>query len=479
MSIPRRRALVGFFRAFDLLCIATCFTIVYFFVSHPTDFLPPHQILATKVRMVNLLYFFAFAITCHIILTSFGLYRSRRLSDKRSEAMDVFWAVATVTLALYIEALFFRIEIIDLSFSVIFFFLCFITMILTRLPLRYLLGQIRKRGRNLRRILFVGMNFRSLRLAERIAVTPELGYKIIGFADNQWQAITNSDKMEFPLVSDLNGLPHFLRDQVVDEVVLALPVKSHYEISSQIISLCEDQGIIVRYLSDIFDAKLAKSRNGNFADFPMTKLYTGSMRGWTVSIKRGLDIFLSLTLIMLFFPLLLSVALAIKISSGGRILFVQERVGLNKRRFKLYKFRTMIPDAENRQSDLEDLNEAEGPVFKITDDPRITSIGKLLRKTSIDELPQLINVLKGDMSLVGPRPLPVRDWTKFTEDRHRRRFSVRPGMTCLWQINGRSSVSFDKWMDLDMEYIDRWSLAFDFRILLKTIPAVFKGLGAY
>jgi lipopolysaccharide/colanic/teichoic acid biosynthesis glycosyltransferase len=171
-------------------------------------------------------------------------------------------------------------------------------------------------------------------------------------------------------------------------------------------------------------------------------------------------------------------AVFIKIDSPGPTFFIQERVGLNKRTFRLYKFRTMLRNAEKMQAKLENANEVSGPVFKIKDDPRITRIGKYLRKTSIDELPQLINVLKGDMSLVGPRPLPVRDYNGFDQDWQRRRFSIRPGITCLWQINGRSNVSFEKWMKLDMEYIDKWSLVLDFKILFKTIPAVLRGLGA-
>jgi lipopolysaccharide/colanic/teichoic acid biosynthesis glycosyltransferase len=160
------------------------------------------------------------------------------------------------------------------------------------------------------------------------------------------------------------------------------------------------------------------------------------------------------------------------------VFFIQERVGLNKKRFHLYKFRTMVADAEERQREIEHLNEASGPVFKIRSDPRLTPAGKFLRKTSIDELPQLFNVLKGDMSLVGPRPLPVRDYQGFDQDWQRRRFSVRPGITCLWQINGRSSIPFEKWMELDMQYIDQWSLWMDFKILAKTIPVVLKGTGA-
>jgi lipopolysaccharide/colanic/teichoic acid biosynthesis glycosyltransferase len=181
---------------------------------------------------------------------------------------------------------------------------------------------------------------------------------------------------------------------------------------------------------------------------------------------------------LLLSPIFVLTAVLIKITSPGPVFFVQERVGLNKRRIGVYKFRTMVPGAEKKQAELESLNEAGGPVFKIKNDPRITPFGKILRKTSIDELPQLFNVLKGDMSLVGPRPLPVRDYEGFDKDWHRRRFSVRPGITCLWQINGRSDTSFEKWMELDMEYIDNWSLWLDLKILAGTIPAVLKGSGA-
>jgi lipopolysaccharide/colanic/teichoic acid biosynthesis glycosyltransferase len=187
---------------------------------------------------------------------------------------------------------------------------------------------------------------------------------------------------------------------------------------------------------------------------------------------------ISLSCIILFAPILLITAGLIKLTSPGPIFFVQKRMGLNKRLISVYKFRTMVQNAEQKQAELEHLNEVGGPVFKIKNDPRVTRIGKFLRKTSIDELPQLLNVLKGDMSLVGPRPLPVRDYRGFNRDWQRRRFSIRPGITCLWQINGRSSVSFERWMELDLEYIDRWSVWLDLQILIRTIPAVLKGSGA-
>jgi exopolysaccharide biosynthesis polyprenyl glycosylphosphotransferase len=217
---------------------------------------------------------------------------------------------------------------------------------------------------------------------------------------------------------------------------------------------------------------------GHFDEAAVITVSTGAMQGLPIFLKRALDFALSLILLIILLPLFLVIAILIKLTSPGPVFFIHDRVGLNKRRFPLIKFRTMIPDAEEKMAELEERNEVSGPVFKIKNDPRITKVGKFLRKTSIDELPQLINVLRGDMSLVGPRPLPVRDYNGFDEDWHRRRFSVRPGITCLWQVNGRSNVSFDHWMQLDMEYIDHWSLWLDLKILFQTVPAVLKGSGA-
>jgi lipopolysaccharide/colanic/teichoic acid biosynthesis glycosyltransferase len=195
-------------------------------------------------------------------------------------------------------------------------------------------------------------------------------------------------------------------------------------------------------------------------------------------VKRLMDIVISLAGIIWFAPVFLIIGALIRLTSRGPVYFVQKRLGLNKRLISVYKFRTMVLDAEETQVDLEHLNEVTGPVFKIKNDPRITSVGRFLRKTSIDELPQLFNVLKGDMSLVGPRPLPLRDYQGFDKDWQRRRFSIRPGITCLWQISGRSSIHFDRWMELDMEYIDRWSVWLDLQILIRTVPAVLRGSGA-
>jgi exopolysaccharide biosynthesis polyprenyl glycosylphosphotransferase len=204
----------------------------------------------------------------------------------------------------------------------------------------------------------------------------------------------------------------------------------------------------------------------------------GSAEALPALVKRICDFVLSALLLIVLAPFLLVVAVLVKLTSPGPVLFNQTRIGLNKRQFRIYKFRTMIVEAEKMQNELLSRNEMAGPVFKITDDPRVTPLGKMLRKSSIDELPQLFNVLKGDMSLVGPRAMSLRDYRLFDQDWHRRRFSVKPGITCTWQINGRNSVPFEKWMELDMQYIDKWSLWLDFKILARTLPAVLRGNGA-
>ena len=215
-----------------------------------------------------------------------------------------------------------------------------------------------------------------------------------------------------------------------------------------------------------------------FGQNELISIHPHAISAANARVKRVIDIAFSGVLLCLLLPLFVLVAIVIKLASAGPVFFTQERLGLNKKVIRILKFRTMVQGAEDQQAELEDLNEASGPVFKIKDDPRITPVGRFLRRTSIDELPQLINVLMGEMSLVGPRPLPVRDYKGFSKDWHRRRFSVQPGISGLWQVAGRSNLPFEQWMELDLQYINEWSLYLDFKVLLKTIPAVMRGTGA-
>jgi exopolysaccharide biosynthesis polyprenyl glycosylphosphotransferase len=474
----QRKLLLAAFKLFDLLVMASMFVLAVAVVYLQNNSITFHEFLHMRFKVENYLLFSGFILIWHLIFSGFGFYRSRRLSATKTEIKDLLKAITLGTLIILFCAWIFKISIVTPTFLIIFWVGACIATIASRLVLRRVLQWIRLRGRNLRHLLIVGTNERARNFARKIESKPELGYRFVGFVDDKWKGNGDLEKHGWQLVSNLKNFNTYIRDNIVDEVVIALPMKSLYQEASQIFTACEEQGIIVRNLSDIFNSKLARSRTEYFEDEQLISHYTGAMRGWQVTVKRLVDIVISGALLVILSPLALLTAIAIKIDSPGPVYFVQERVGLNKRRFRLYKFRTMEDGADKLQGELEVLNEASGPVFKIMKDPRITRFGKFLRRTSIDEFPQLINVIKGDMSLVGPRPLPVRDYNGFNQDWHRRRFSVRPGITCLWQVNGRSSIPFEKWMELDMEYIDRWSLYLDFAILAKTIPAVFKGSGA-
>ncbi|MBI2946335.1 MAG: sugar transferase [Verrucomicrobia bacterium] len=245
------------------------------------------------------------------------------------------------------------------------------------------------------------------------------------------------------------------------------------------IQACELEGVEAWLLADFFNTQLSQTLLDDLHGRPMLIFRSTPEHSWPAFVKEAFDIAAAFILLVLLLPLFLVAMLLIKLGSPGPVLFRQQRSGLNGRPFTMLKFRSMVSDAEQRRHELEALNEMDGPVFKVTDDPRVTPIGRFLRRHSIDELPQLINVLRGEMSLVGPRPLPVNEVERFDDFAHRRRLSVKPGMTCLWQVSGRNNVKdFKDWVRLDLEYIDNWSLWLDFKILVRTIPVVFSGTGA-
>ena len=478
MTTFRRQILNKAFVLFDPGILAVSFAVAAARIWHLTAFSSFTSFISMKVKLLNILLFLGLFYSWHVIFSAFGLYRSRRLEDRKQEAVDVLKATSVAVIALGFVAAIFRLQMITLTFIVVFWVVGSSLILFCRSILRLLLRQARMHGRNSRQMLIVGTNARAAEFAHTIAGKPELGYHLIGFVDEEWPGAREFRSNGTAIVSDLEHFSDFLRERIVDEVTIALPMKSFYAQSARIVATCREQGVIVRVLTSIFDFQPERA-NGRLPDEMAAATFGSSvLEGWPLVFKRLLDILVSTALLILLAPVFLIVAVLIKFDSPGLVFFVQERVGLNKRKFQMYKFRTMVADAEQRQAQIESLNEADGPIFKIKNDPRLTRFGKFLRKSSIDELPQLLNVLKGDMSLVGPRPLNVRDYNGLDEDWLRRRFSVRPGITCLWQINGRSLVSFQEWMRLDMRYIDHWSLRLDLEILAKTIPAVLKGLGA-
>lgn len=340
----------------------------------------------------------------------------------------------------------------------------------------------RHRGRQPRPLsnaIIVGTNARSFSLAQKILENPRLNVNLLGFVDEKTRA---SDKPSFELfdlniLGELEGLKKILEQNVVDQVFITLPIRSYYSQIHQIIELCETIGIEANILPDLFPldkAKLSVNKldgisHISYRSFPANK--------WKGTLKRAIDIAFSATSLMFVAPIFLCILLLIRITSKGPVFFKQTRVGYHNRVFTMFKFRSMVEDAEGLRNDLVPLNEMDGPVFKVREDPRITPIGRILRKLSLDELPQLINTLKGDMSIVGPRPAIPEEVGQY-DAWQRRRQSMKPGITCFWQVLGRNEISFSEWMKLDLKYVDNWSFKLDLRLMLKTIPAIWRGHGA-
>lgn len=477
MNPSRRQFLNHSAKIFDLCVLVCSFVLASVAYLLPKD-LTLTGLMALRVTLGNCLLFAVLLFTWHNLFILCGLYVSKRMTGRRAEMLEVCKATVLAAALLVISAKLFHMRIVTFSFVLVFWLSCACLMVFGRLAARSLLLALRRRGKNGRFMLIVGTNERAIEFARRITERPELGYQIAGFVDDDWAGIPKFEATGYTRCCAFAALADFLRNNVVDEAAIYLPLRSYYEHAAQLVSLCEHHGIVIRFDTQVFNLRVSNSRAQDLDENVQAITAPGSGDVLPALAKRAMDYVLSLLLLICFAPLLAIVAMLIKLTSRGPVLFRQTRVGLNKRQFSIYKFRTMIANAEQVQDQLLSMNEMSGPVFKIQNDPRITPLGNVLRKTSIDELPQLFNVLVGDMSLVGPRAMSLRDYKLFDQDWQRRRFSVKPGITCLWQVNGRNSIPFEQWMELDMQYIDKWSLWLDLKILAQTVPAVLRGTGA-
>jgi len=469
----RRSLLLNLYKLSDIFILIVSLLFAWFITDH-TKAITLDHLLSLHIRLADEIMLLIIVFLWGAVLHSCRLYKSRRLDGRIQEWKDIIKATTMGTAVILLSGQIFSVKVLTGQFLSVFWLSSTILTISFRTILRYSLNQLRIYGRNLRYILMVGANQNACYFARKIQEHKEWGYRILGYVDDHIHCPGESIK----LLGNFEDFSTILRNQVVDEVVIALPIDSQYEHIQQIIKKAEEQGIIIRYISQLFDTKFTTLKTGTFAGFWILTAASKPYSYGRYLLKRTMDLILGFALIILTFPLAVVAAFAIKLTSPGPIFFTQERVGYNKRIFRLYKFRTMVMGAEKEQEKLKNLNEMDGPVFKIQNDPRITNVGRWLRRMSIDELPQLFNVLKGDMSLVGPRPLPIRDYNGFTQDWQRKRFSIPPGITCTWQISGRNDISFEDWMKLDMEYIDNWSFIGDLKILFKTIPVVISSRGA-
>ena len=434
--------------------------------------------LSNRIKVANAILGVLVILSWYAAFAAQGLYASHRLRTRLKELLEIGRAVIICSISLLVAADIGHWPTIKLRTIAGFGLVSFMLVSGMRMTLRYNLRRIRERGHNVKSLVIVGGGSRARAFACHITRRHDLGYKILGYVDSDAE-YANRTIEGARYLGAIEDLPWLMSTEIIDEVAIALPIKSHYSEIERAVGLLEEQGITAHVLSDLFPQKLARAHSVDFDGMPIVTLGSVPPFSWRTEAKRLMDLSVSVLMLIVSAPVLLLAAIAIRLDSNGPIFFIQERVGFNKRRFRMIKFRTMATDAEARMRDIEHLNEKQGtPIFKIKNDPRITRVGRWLRKTSIDELPQLINVLMGDMSIVGPRPLSVRDATRMEEAWQKRRFSVKPGLTCLWQVSGRSNLSFEQWMQLDLDYIDHWSLKLDASILLRTIPAIVLARGA-
>jgi exopolysaccharide biosynthesis polyprenyl glycosylphosphotransferase len=355
---------------------------------------------------------------------------------------------------------------------VTFFAIAWGLLVLIRFAIRAVLRAMGRTGRRARYYAVVGTGRRAQQLVEAIR-THEWGLHLAGWIVEDSRSVPPGAR---PVLGSVGGMAQVLEEHVLDEVVFAVPRERMPRMEEAILT-CEELGVPVRLPLDVVSQGRTRMTIGEVAGVPMLRFSRAPSDHLALAVKRAFDVVASALALLVLAPLLAATAIAIKLDSQGPVFFRQRRVGLNGRTFQILKFRSMYVDAETRLEQLRARNEMSGPVFKMADDPRVTRVGRLIRKASLDEFPQFWNVLQGDMSVVGPRPpLPaeVRQYRQW----QRRRLSVKPGITCIWQVSGRNQIDFDRWMELDLEYIDDWSLWRDLHICLRTIPAVLTARGA-
>ncbi len=402
-----------------------------------------------------------------------GVYGARRRQGWVDEVTGVM-SGALLGVAIMIVAVFYfrpfgysRLVFVYAGFVIVLF------LSLARAGGRLWQGHRRRQGIGLRRVLVVGGGPLGVMIVQNVVAQPELGFQIVGIVDDTARPALG--RIQYVgRCADVAGL---VAKHKVDEVFIALPSASHRQITELLIA-CDRQNVRFRIVPDFYELSLNQVDVTEINGIPLIGLRPVSLQGSGHLSKRALDLVLGSLALAILSPLMLVVSLAIKLDSSGPVLVRQIRIGRQGREFKCFKFRSMRDKADQELRNLLDRNEASGPIFKMRNDPRRTRVGRWIRRFSIDEVPQLFNVLKGDMSLIGPRPPLAFEVEKY-QDWHRRRLEVAPGMTGLWQVSGRSELPFDEMALLDIWYIDNWSLSLDFKILLRTVPAVVFGYGAY
>ncbi|MBU3759730.1 MAG: sugar transferase [Candidatus Omnitrophica bacterium] len=468
--------LTRFLAVCDLAVILGCFFLGYFIRNQPyvINYIGDVSRTYSLETYYPILPYWVLFWLLALLLS--GAYRPLQTRKIYSVLIPVLKAAVLATLLFGSLSYLLKIQHVSRSLISIICAMTWLGITVQRWIIFKAVRELYKKGFNTRVLLIVGTGPRALEFVTLIDKNPEWGLKIAGLVDDEKNRV-GTEILSHRVLGTLADIPLLLENVVVDELVFIVPRSWLGRIEDSVL-YAEQLGKKVSIAVDLFNMRFARALQRNIEKFPFLTFETTSNVVWQLFVKRLLDILFSLIGIAALSPLMLVTAVLIRSSSGGPILFRQTRCGLNGRLFTVYKFRTMVLDAEDRLESLRKQNEMSGPAFKMSNDPRLIKHGKWLRKFSIDELPQLFNILEGNMSFVGPRP-PIPSEVKKYEPWQRRRLSLRPGLTCLWQVQGRSKIiRFEDWMKLDLEYIDTWSLGLDLKLFLKTIPIVILGIGA-
>jgi len=462
--IKERKQIINNFLAFIDVVIAWITLFIIYTVRNGE-----YLIIKDKSSLFPFLLIFIIWFTLSKILRLSELHRSRPYSVVLFNCIvqSVFGTLLFIFFVFLIEHHYFEIK------PVLYFIIINITLTFTfKVFLFSIFKYVRKKGYNFRTVLIIG-DKTGVPLVKTIMAHDEWGYKVVGVIGDDMKKYLNGKVKS--LSEDVN-IDDLLVEDTIDELIYCEETPDMKKVQDIIVS-CNEVGVVFRMYSPFFNMLSNKTHIHYFGTTPLLTISNTPLDYLSLKLKSVVDILVAFVVVVALAPLYIFIALLIKTASKGPIFFKQVRVGLRGREFVLYKFRTMVDNAEALKEDLYRFNEMDGPTFKMTDDPRITKVGKFLRKTGLDELPQFFNILLGDMSIVGPRP-PVPEEVKNYERWQLRRLSMKPGITCSWQISeNRNDISFDDWMRMDMEYIDNWSLKLDFVIILKTVRAILRADG--
>jgi len=469
----------------DLVLVAAAALIAYWLRSTALPAVLP-QVFSSHLyplRAYLPLVPLAVAIWGALLLLS-GEYRSHRTVPLVDEAWDVVRTSITGSVVFTLMIYVFRLDeallgddLISRSWILLFSGLACLLVLAEKVALRLTSRYFRASGFNFRTVIIVGTGASGQAIADSIRSHRFWGFRILGMVESGGDSEADAPSSRLPVLGTLEDLPRIVENNIVDDVIFAVGRRDLDRMEDLFLALHE-RGIKTRFALRLFPHTPAKVELEELDGLPLLSFSPAPNSVLALAAKRCLDVALALVLLFIGLPIIVAIAAAIKITSGGAVLYRQTRCGLNGRLFTMYKFRTMEEGAHERRRELLELNEMTGPAFKLRRDPRVTWLGRFLRRFSLDELPQLWNVLKGEMSLVGPRP-PIPEEVAQYQPWQRRRLAMKPGLTCLWQISGRSdNPDFNQWMQLDLEYIDSWTPTLDFKILLKTIPVVLSGKGA-